>query len=133
MKRMSKKTASRASDVRDFRLDLIREIGVCEICGHDPARAKAGFLAWRLDLHEIARGVNRQAALDKRYALLCLCYKCHLERIHGELNWPESRQLAALKRSRPQDYNLVAYNLLIGRGPKRITEKDIAAWANDME
>jgi hypothetical protein len=113
---------------RKFRRSLVETIGRCEVCGHDPTRAKTGFLAWRLDLHEIARGVNRQKALDKRYALLVLCYRCHLERIHGEGDWSEARQLAALKRSRPEDYDLVAYNLLIGRGPRRITEDEVDAW-----
>jgi hypothetical protein len=133
MRRVSKKTAARVAECRDVRDQLRQSIGQCELCGHSPNRASTGSLSWRLDLHEISRGVNRQKSLDKPYALLLVCYPCHMLRIHGNEDWPEARQLAALKRSRPQDHDLAAYNLLIGRGPKRITEDEVAVWANDTE
>jgi hypothetical protein len=35
-------------------------------------------------------------------------------------------QLAVLKKRRPADYDLAAYNRLIGLGPNRITEEDVS-------
>lgn len=113
------------NEVRDFRRNLVQEVGRCEVCGHDPRRAKSGFLAWAMCVHEIARGANRQKAMDKRFAVLVLCWHCHEARIHGSEDWPEARQLAVLMKSRPKDYDLVRYNKLIGRGPNRITQTDV--------
>ena len=131
MRRASKKTAARIAECADFRAQLKREVGHCELCGHDPHWVRPGSIAWALHTHEIARGPNRQKALDKRFALLVLCYRCHMERIHGNEEWPESRQLAVLKRSRPSDYDLAAYNTLVGRGPNRITETEEEVESND--
>ena len=125
MRPMSKKTAARTDECRPFREQLVLEVGRCEICGHDPSRVLSGDVAWALHVHEIARGPHRQKALDARYAVLVLCWHCHMERVHGNEDWPEARQLAVLRRSRPQDYDLVSYNALIGRGKNRITEEDI--------
>lgn len=125
MRRMSKKTAARAAECRSFRQQLVREVGRCEICGHDPNRVRPGCVSWRLHVHEICRGVHRQKALDKRYATVVVCLPCH-DALDDTAEWPESRQLAALKRSRPGDYDLAAYNALVGYGPGRITEADVA-------
>ena len=128
MRSQSRKAKARAAETRDFRRDLIQSVGRCELCGHDPARFGPGTISWRLACHEIARGNSRQDALDKPYAILVVCYVCHHERIHGVEDWPQARQLAALKRSRPRDYDLAAFNELVGRGPNRITEKDVEQW-----
>ncbi len=130
MQRISKKTAAREAEYREFREQLKREVGHCEICGHDPERVEPGQIAWALHEHHIARGLHRQKAQGKRFAVLVLCYVCHIARIHGKVrmpneDWPEARQLAALKWSRPQDYDLEAYNRLIGWGPDRITEEEV--------
>jgi hypothetical protein len=124
MRRQSKKTATRERECREFRLALVEEVARCEICGHRPDPTAPGYIRWRLFCHEIARGPSRQKALDKRFAILVLCPVCHDE-VDG---WPEAKQLAALKRSRPADLDLAAYNKLIGRGPNRIAQADVDAW-----
>ena len=75
-------------------------------------------------LHHLIRGLRP----NERCAVLLLCWRCHTERIHGNEKWPDARQLAVLKRSRPEDFNLKKYNTLMGRGPYRIEQKDIAKW-----
>jgi hypothetical protein len=82
-----------------------------------------------LCVHEIARGPNRQEALDKPYAVLVLCPVCH-DTIHfGKgVHWPATRQLALLKASRPGDYDMEAYNELVGP-PRLVTEEEVEQWA----
>ena len=126
MRRRSKKTQARANECKAFRRELAAEVGRCELCGHNPSRVRKGGVRWALCVHEIARGIHRQKALDKRYAVLILCWHCHMERIHnGPEKWPEAKQLAVLKRGRPDDYSLKAYNALVGYGPNRIAEEDV--------
>jgi hypothetical protein len=126
MRRISKKTAA-----RKFREQLKREVGHCELCRYDPSGMKYGEPLRAMHQHEIARGPFRDKARDKRYAVLWLCCSCHQLRIHGNEDWPQSRQLAVLKKSRPKDYDLDAFNALIGWGPDRITAADVAAWKGE--
>lgn len=81
-----------------------------------------------LAVHEIARGPLRQKALDQLYAVLVVCGVCH-ERLGSRKKWPESKQLAVLKCSRPQDYDLEAYCRLVNENaPYRITEDEVDAY-----
>ncbi len=128
LRRQSKKHAARAAECRDMRKALVAEVGHCELCGHDPRRVRPGAIAWALDAHEISRGPNRLKALDQRYCLLVVCRLCHMERLSSAAEWPEARQLSALKRSRPEDYNLAGYNGIVGRGLNRITQEEVDAW-----
>lgn len=129
MRRVSKKTAARTAECRDFRKQLIQAVGRCEVCGHDPARWLInGRILWHLECHEIARGPLRQKALDKPYAVLVVCFRCHDDKVSDKSEWPESRQLAALKKSRPGDFDLASYNQLVGRSPTRISEEDVSQW-----
>jgi len=128
MRRRSKKTAARVAECRDMREELIREVGHCEIHGNDPTPAPLGSIVWRLSCHEILNGPLRQACLDKRHSLLVVCWFCNSEVLTDKSAWPEARQLAALRKSRPADYNLRAHNTLVGRGPRRITESEVDAW-----
>lgn len=121
MRCVSKKTAARNAECRDFRRNLVREVGRCELCDDPRRRKRKGDLC----VHEIARGCHRSKALDKRFAVLVLCPRCHMQRIHGNETWPETRQLAILRKSRPCDYDLAAYNELVGYGPNRITEEEV--------
>lgn len=127
LRRQSASHRQRAAECRDIRREMVLNVGRCEMCGHDPTNPKAGAIAWQLDCHEIANGPHRQKALDKPFALLVLCWWCNSEEATDKTKWPEARQLAALKRSRPQDYNLAAYNALVGHGPNRITEDEVMA------
>ena len=85
----------------------------------------------RLCVHEIANGVNRQAALDKPFALLVLCWYCNGHVVTDKGQWPEARQLAVLLEKAPEDYDLVAYNYLINpNAPKRIEQWEVDDWKN---
>lgn len=125
MKRFSLKRAARNRDVAGYRRELIASVGHCEICGHDPKRVRPRGVALALCVHEIARGPHRVKALDKPYAVLVVCWWCHENKLSSRRNWPEARQLAMLKRSRPKDYSLAAFNELVGLGPERVTEEEV--------
>ena len=112
MRQVSKKRQALMRKAKPVRDALRAEVGRCEICGTTKGR---------LDIHEICRGVHRQVALDKRFALLVVCRACH-EGLGSASQWPESRQLAVLLRRRPLDFHLAAYlELTNPRAPKRIT------------
>lgn len=116
----SRKKAAREKFCRDFRARFRGDVSHCERCRH-------WFTASgprRFEQHEIAGGPLREKARDKRYAVLGLCSECH-RIIHDETGWPRARQLALIKRSRPLDYDLAAFNKLVGYGPNRITEEDV--------
>ena len=117
------KKRSRNRQVAQFRRALIVEVGRCELC-----RQRFG-----LEVHEICRGPHREQALDQRCALLVVCRRCHSERLSSRAEWPESRQLAALKRSRRADYSLAEFNALVGLGPERVTEADVDQWQQTRE
>ncbi len=121
LRRESKKHAARRRACAPFRRELIRKVGRCEKCG------RRWWAVDKLDPHEIARGAHRQKALDKPFAVLIVCRQCH-EEFDDTHAWPYARQLALLKRSRPEDYDLTAFVKLLGDGPKRITEAEVDAW-----
>jgi len=125
MRRVSRKTRLRNARAQLVRDALILEVGRCEVCGKRPAVVLPRVNLW---VHEIARGSHRHEALDKRFATLVVCRPCHMDEIHSRLGWPEARQLAVLKRRRPRDYDLAAYNELVGADPDRITEADVLAY-----
>lgn len=117
MRRISKRKAARDRECREFCEQLKNELDRCELCGYDQSRAEAGGQVVRaLYTHHIARGIHRAKAMDKRFAVLVVCFFCHMNRIHGDEHWPESRQLAVLLKSRPHDHSLSDYNALIGLG-----------------
>ena len=125
MRPISKRKATRNAAESAFKRELFDELGTCEICGHDPTRTNAGLLSGEMELHHIARGIHREKASVERCAVLLLCWACHHLRVHGNEDWPEARQLAALGRSRPGDHDLAAYNALVGWGLNRITEEEV--------
>ena len=128
MRRMSKKMCARVAECAEYRRGLVKAVGRCELCGYTPNAPRRGKPAMVLHVHEIARGIHRSNALDKPYAVLVVCAMCHMGPLSSRAAWPEPRQLAALKRSRPQDYDLEAYNTMVGRGPNRIVESEVEAW-----
>lgn len=76
--------------------------------------------------HEIANGPDRHKALDKEYALLVLCWYCNGHVVTAKAAWPQARQLAFLRRSRPLDFDLEAFNRLVNpNAPGRITLDDV--------
>ena len=119
MRTKSRKRAKRERQAKPVRDTLRAEVSGCEVCG------KTGG---RRDVHEICRGIHRQSALDKRYALLVVCRKCHDE-LGSAAEWPESRQLALLAMRRPDDFHLGAYlELTSPRAPRRIEIADVLEW-----
>jgi len=107
-------------EVKPIRDALRNEVGCCEICGCSRGT---------LDVHEIARGVHRAAALDKPFALLIVCRSCHDEKLSQPAEWTEARQLAVLAKSRPKQFSLTDYLALTSpRAPRRIEIAEITKW-----
>ena len=122
MKQMSDKRRARYMQAKPVRDELRAEVNECEVC----ERTRVSF-----DVHEICRGVHRQKALDKRYALLLVCRPCH-EELGSAGEWPEARQLALLAHRRLFDFDLAAYlNLTNPIAPRRIELEEIEAYMSD--
>lgn len=118
MRQISKLRRKREAEAKPVR-DALRALGHCEICGVSKTH---------LDVHEICRGVHRQAALDKPFALLLLCRKCH-DNVGSAAEWPEARQLAVLAKSRPPQFSLEDYlSLTSPRAPRRIEIHEVLEW-----
>lgn len=119
MKRMSDKARARYSEARLVRDSLRQSVGRCEVCD---CEYFAGSVT-PLDVHEICRGVHRQKALDKLFALLVVCRWCH-ETLGSAKEWPEARQLALLAERRLHDWDLEAYLMLTSPRAMRRIEID---------
>ena len=116
MRKVSEKRRSRNLEAKPVR-DKLRELGYCEICGTTRGR---------FDVHEICRGVYRASALDKPFALLLVCRSCHSEKLSQAAEWPESRQLACLAKSRPSQFSLTDYLALTSpRAMQRVTIEEV--------
>lgn len=109
------KQRARADAYRKFCDGMAMRCPFCEVCRRKPSS----------QIHHIARGVDRQATLCDRRFVLCLCFDCH-EDIHDTEAWPRARQLAVVKRARPDDYDLAAYNEIVNRS---VDESEVEAWA----
>lgn len=122
MRRVSEKRQALMRKVKPIRDSLRAEAGRCEICGY----AHGG-----LDLHEIARGPCRAICLDKRFALLVVCRRCH-EDLGSAREWPQARQLAIIAERRLFDYDLKSYlELTSPRAPNRITLREVLEYMSD--
>ncbi len=123
MRRVSLKRQARNREAASFR-SALRAIGRCEWCG---------IVCGELDPHEIASGPLRQAALDKPYAVILLGRACH-NLLHRMAKDDSQRAaLAILKRSRPEDFDLTAFNKLVNpNAPHRITTSEIYFWSRRL-
>lgn len=84
-------------------------------------------------VHEIANGIHRDAALDKPFACLVLCWWCNGHEVTDKGRWPQARQLAVLQAKSPRHYDLTAFNLLINpRAPQRITQGEVDVFVSDV-
>jgi hypothetical protein len=135
---ISERNSKRLAEARPIRQGLLerhRDAG-CWICGHGPKnpwRDKPADCS-RLCVHEVACGANRQKALDQLYAVLVLCWFCNGHVVTNKGDWPEARQLAVLRRSAPENYDLVAYNALVNpRAPHRITPAEVDSFFYSTE
>ncbi len=125
MRRVSDKRRNRNAEAKPIRDGLIAQVGTCEICGSDHLRRYPAELR-QLCCHEIANGPNRDKALDKPYALLVLCWYCNSYEVVNKQSWPQARQLATLAKSRPNDYDLGAFNFLVNpKAMNRITADEV--------
>lgn len=66
---MSDKTRKTMSQLAPVRAAWLRQIGMCEACGVEPAT----------DVHEITAGSSRQRAVGDPRCWLALCRECHQE------------------------------------------------------
>ena len=123
MRQVSKKRRELIKQVKPIRDGLRDEVGHCEICG---------IARGILDVHEIGRGVYREACLGERCALLVVCRTCHDEKLSYASEWPEARQLSVLARSRASDFNLTRFlEITTPKAPKRIEIHEILAWMEE--
>lgn len=129
LRRSSSKNDDRRAKAKPVREAMIAKAGRCMICGARPG-ARNGRMPElnRLCVHEIANGPLRQKALDKPFACLVLCWHCNGTAVENKAEWPVARQLALLKERSPEDYDLMAFNLLVNeRAPNRWAPEDVAA------
>ncbi len=123
MRQISNKRRKLIKQVKPIRDELRDEVGHCEICG---------ISRGTLDIHEIGRGVYREACLGERCALLVVCRTCHDEKLSYASEWPESRQLATLASSRPCDFNLTKFlEITTPRAMRRIEIHEVLAWMEE--
>ncbi len=132
MRRVSQKTAARNAEAQPFRRNLVRRVGHCEVCGHDPLRARPGEIHWCLHVHEIRGNSQRSKCQDKPHGVLVVCARCHVEHLSssaGTAEYPEARQLALLKRNRPEDYDLARYlEAFHPSAPQAVTQEEVDGW-----
>ena len=134
MNRTSKRRRRREADCRALRLALIELVGKCECCGHGPDNPwpDLGYQMSVLCCHEILNAGLRQKTLDEPCTLLVACYFCNQHELHNRTKWPRERQLAALKRSRPDGefgYNLARFlELRNPNAPLAITKEEVDRW-----
>lgn len=132
MRRESQSTAKRNAESQKFRSSLKRRVGRCEVCGHDPLRVSSGFVRWALHVHEIRGNSQRSKCQDMPFGVLVVCSRCHMEHLSSSgpnAEYPEARQLAVLKRSRPGDYDLARYTEEFHpNAPLAITQEEVDGW-----
>ena len=133
MRERSEKRRKRENAARPARQALIALVGECEMCGARPVQGST-WAGRRLCVHEIVGGPHRQALLDRRHSTLVLCWLCNGGPAEDKSLWPEARQLALLKRSRPEDYDLAAHNACINpRAPRRVTEEEVRIYLEQFD
>lgn len=133
---VSTKARKRAAKSSGLRRKLVNESGECMACGHSSRNPIPGMPLQmsKLACHEIYRGSSgRQLSLDKKFALLVLCWRCNSIEFDDLVKWPQARQLCLLQVRRPDLYNLAKFNHLVNpRAPERITQAEVDAWLPSM-
>lgn len=136
MRRVSAKRQRRMREAKPIRDELIEKVGECEICGTSLSQPRRGMPMElsQLCCHEIANGPLREKALDQPYALLVLCWYCNGHEVVNKGEWPESRQLAVLAGSRPEDFDLEAFCYLMNpNAPNRVTLAEVLEHMVDIK
>lgn len=119
--RVSKKRRRLMAKVKDDRDDFRSSGDWCEACGEV-------FGVELMQVHEIAKGIHREKALEHRGCQLRACEKCNLYELNDYSKWPLERQLARVLANRPQDFNLQVFNDVRGRAQTAVTLEDVAQW-----
>jgi hypothetical protein len=111
---------------RRERRELVLSIGHCQ----NPECP--GEFPQQLSVHEITRGVHREAALSERLACMVLCGHCNGELFTDYAIWPLERQAAlqcllCADIAEPGEI-LAKLNSLRGRAPGAISWQDVAPY-----
>lgn len=114
MRPMSKKNAANNRKAKGGRDAFREQFHVCQCC----CRATG------TDIHEIARGAARSAAIHRRESWLLVCRQCH-DDLDDASQWPVERQLAAKLLADPDYFDPPVVNRLRGRAEDAITLADI--------
>lgn len=117
MNRVSKKRAELNRKAKPIRESYKAEWVMCQVCCQRVA----------VDLHEIARGIHRAAAISEPCTFLCLCRGCH-DKLGDMREWPICRQLAAKLLADPAKFDLARFNEIRGRAEGAITMSDVVMY-----
>src|SRR5688500_17522972 len=117
MRRVSTKRRALLQEVNPIRDDYRAMFPLCQWC-----RAN-GYIV-RSKLHEFSSCAARSASLGVRAALLQLCADSH-----RLMDWLQVDAQPAIKRLvDPDGYDRRAVNVLRGRAPEAITEREVDRW-----
>lgn len=120
IKRQSSGDRKLKKETKPDRKAFVQEYPFCMACAETDAP---------LCVHEIAKGhQHRHKAVRVRLAQLVACGDCNQDELEDYAVWPIERQLAAVKKLHPEDYDRVAFNRLRGRADNAITEAEVDAW-----
>lgn len=122
MKPISKKRARLMRRVSPLRKAYLEEYTHCMVCGVAPAN----------QVHEMARGSHREAALETPCAWLATCWSCNHLLLTDASRYPIARQLAIKFLRDPGRFDLGEFNALRGRAPGAITWEDVEIWLEEM-
>ncbi len=101
-----------------------REQTKCWMCGYNPNTWNPGADWNWLEVHEIARGPARQAALKEPAAWVSTCARCH----RGVLDsMPAVMQLAYKKLNDPENYDRVKVIKLKWWDDEAVSEAEVDA------
>jgi hypothetical protein len=133
LRQQSSKTRSIERAAADVRRRWINEAGrCCMICGHSHLNPNPKYPPQlsKVVCHEIANGHGyRLAALDKPFAVLCVCRACNEIELVDKSKWPEPRQLCVLQAKAPDRYDLPKYlEFTNPRAPNRILQSEVDAY-----
>lgn len=110
----AKPSSAEKRRVAHERAEWLMEHNKCMVCRKADA----------VDVHEIARGANRQEAWRSPCCWISACRKCHNEMDDYGV-WPIARQLALKKMRDSENYDRVAVNRIRSRDDEAISEVEV--------
>ena len=124
MRRQSRKRRERMDAVRDDRQAYLFAHGnKCIWCDS----------TWNVAVHEIARGMNRNAALSEPSCWLPLCGPCNCGPFHNRAIWPDAKQMALKYLRDNVNYDLVRFNYIVNpRAPNRVTQDEVDFYVKEL-